>query len=326
MIESGTMSKKSETYYYLRDAVGAAIMSLADENSRVVFVSANVMSSCRVLGSVEKYPKRSFNVGIAEQNMISFSAGLAREGLLPFAFTMAPFMSMRACEQVRTDVAYNNLNVRMIAPYAGVSGGISGATHWAIEDCAIMSGIPGMTILEPCDPIQAKKMIEATIDYVGPIYMRIGIEGVTSIYSEKYDYQIGKADILSYGNDGAYICSGVIVKYALQASERIYKETGKKITVIDMHTVKPIDVEAVSIAARTGNVIVAQDHNIIGGLGNLVASVIMEKGYKCNYKTIGIPDKFVVMAHAPFLYHKYGLDADGLYNSMKNMLFPGKNI
>lgn len=314
------MNRNSEKVFYLRDAVGAAVMSIADDNDQVVFVSANVMSSCRVLESVNKFPKRAFNVGIAEQNMISFSAGLAREGLIPFAFTMAPFMSMRACEQVRTDIAYNNLNVKMIAPYAGVSGGISGATHWSIEDCAIMSGIPEMTILEPSDSVQAKKMIEASADYKGPIYMRIGIEPVPAIYSEEYDYRIGKADILVEGDAGAYICSGIIVKYAIEASKRIYSETGKKIMVVDMHTIKPIDQQVVCRAAQTGNVIVAQDHNIVGGLGYTVASVIAEAGIGVNYKILGIPDKFVVMAHAPFLYHKYGLDADGLYISMIRML------
>lgn len=305
---------------YLRDAVKNAVMSLIDEENKIVFVSADVMSSCRILEAMKKYPQRVFNVGIAEQNMMSFSAGLAKEGLIPFVFTMAPFMSMRACEQVRTDVAYNHLNVKMIAPYAGVSGGISGATHWAIEDCAIMSAIPGIAILEPCDATQTKKMIESSAKYEGPVYMRIGIEGVPDIYTDEYDYHIGKANVVNEGQAGAYICSGITVKYALQAAERIYKEYGKRIMVIDMHTIKPIDVEAVSIAAGTGNVIVAQDHNIVGGLGNMIAMVIAEKGYACKFKVIGIPDKFVMMGHAPFLYHKYGIDAEGLYISMKDML------
>ena len=319
IIKNGIIDSNFEKFY-LRDAIGSAIMTLASINESVCFVSANVMSSCRVLNSVEKYPERAFNVGISEQEMVSFSAGLAREGLLPFVFTMAPFMSMRACEQVRTDVAYNNLKVRMVAPYAGVSGGISGATHWAIEDCAIMRGIPGITILEPSDPFQAKRMIEASVDYPGPIYIRIGIEPVPQIYSENSSYEIGKANIVIDGSEGAFICSGVLVKYAVMAAQRILEETGEKIMVVDMHTIKPIDRVAVCKAASTGKIVVAQDHNIVGGLGDAIASVLVAEGLCPKYKVIGIPDRFVVMAHAPFLYHKYGMDEDGMYFAMKELL------
>ncbi len=305
---------------YLRDAVGNAILNIGEKNKKIVLVSANVMSSCRVREAIDKYPERVFEVGIAEQDMISFAAGLSKEGFNVYTFTMAPFMSMRACEQVRTDISYNNLNVKMIAPYAGVSGGISGATHWAIEDCAIMSGIPGITILEPSDPLQAKMMIEETENYQGAIYMRIGIEPVFHIYNDNYNYQIGKADYVRNGEDGTFICSGVTVKYAIEAADRIRVEYGKNIRVIDMHTIKPIDKDAVIKAIRTENIIVAQDHNVVGGLGYMVANVIAESGCGVNFKILGIPDEFVTMAHAQFLYHKYGYDADGMYWEMKKML------
>lgn len=310
------VSEKENKIFYLRDEVAKAVLEIGERNNRVVFVSANVMSSCRVGDSKNKFGNRAFEVGIAEQTMVSFAAGLAREGLKPYVFTMAPFMSMRACEQVRTDVAYNNLDVKMFAPYAGVSGGISGATHWAIEDCAIMSGIPNITVLEPSDPIQAQKMVQATEHWEGPIYMRIGIEGVPQIYTDEYDYKIGKADTVLEGNDGAFICSGVTVKYAIEAATRINKMYGKKIMVIDMHTIKPIDKDAILRAIKTNNVVVAQDHNIVGGLGSMVASVIAQSGCSTNYKVLGIPDEFVVMGHAPFLYNKYAYDSDGLFNAM----------
>lgn len=306
--------------FYLRDEVANAVLDLGEQNNRVVFVSANVMSSCRVGDSKKRFPDRVFEVGIAEQTMVSFAAGLAKEGLKPYIFTMAPFMSMRACEQVRTDVAYNKLDVKMFAPYAGVSGGISGATHWAIEDCAIMGGIPKITILEPSDPVQAQKMVLATETWDGPVYMRIGIEGVPQIYSDDYDFKIGKADTIIDGEDGTFICSGVTVKYAIEASSRILKECGKKIRVIDMHTIKPIDRDAVLKAAKTNNVVVAQDHNTIGGLGSMVASVIVESGCQTRFKVLGIPDDFVVMGHAPYLYHKYAYDSEGLYVAMCELL------
>lgn len=302
--------------FFLRDVIGQSVLELADSNEKICFVSANVMSSCRVFKALEKFPKRSFCVGIAEQEMIAFSAGLAREGFVPFAFTMAPFMSMRACEQVRTDLAYNRLNVKMIAPYAGVSGGISGATHWALEDCAIMRGIPGITVLEPCDPVQAGKMVEASMNMEGPVYIRVGIESVPSIYNDDYKYNIGKANIVRSGEDGTFICSGVLVKYAIIAANEIFKETGKQIRVVDMHTIKPIDVDVVVSAAKTKRIVVAQDHNIVGGLGEAIATVIASTGLVTNFKIVGIPDRFIVMAHAPFLYEKYGMDAKGLKQSM----------
>lgn len=313
-------SRENSKLYYLRDVVGNAVIDIGTKNEKVVVVSANVMSSSRVGDSVNKFPQRAFNVGIAEQDMISFAAGLAKESLIPYAFTMAPFMSMRACEQVRTDVAYNHLNVRMFASYAGVSGGISGATHWGIEDCSIMTGMPGMVVLEPCDPVQAKKMVEASLSYEGPIYMRIGIEPVKKVYDDSYEYTIGKAQYVKKGNDGAFVCSGITVKYALEAAKRLKEDYDLDIMVLDMHTIKPIDEEAILEASKTGNIIVAQDHNIVGGLGSMVSMVLSQKGVGINFKILGLPDEFVTMAHAPFLYHKYGYDLEGLYLEMKKMV------
>ena len=250
----------------LRDTIGKHICQLGKDCDKVVVVNADLAGTCRNTSFVTGFPGRSFNVGIAEQNLVSFSAGLAHEGFIPFAFTMAPFMSMRACEQCRTDVAYANLKVRLIATYAGVSGRISGATHWAIEDCGIMTSIPNMLVLEPSDPLQAQKMLDASLSYVGPIYMRSSVEPVISIYKNDYDYQFGRADTVAEGDDGAIICSGVVVQYALEASNMVFKATHKKIRVVDMHTIKPIDRKAVEDACKTGFVIVAQDHNVYGGL------------------------------------------------------------
>ncbi len=308
---------------FLRDAIGEAMLSFGERNDKVVAVSADVMASCRVASFFGNFPERSFNTGIAEQEMISFSAGLAREGFIVYAFTMGPFMSMRACEQVRTDVAYNNLNVRMVSTYSGVSGGISGATHWALEDCAIMNGIPGMTILEPCDYNQTLKMMETTLDYTGAVYIRVSIEPVRKLYDERYTYQIGKANCLMDGDQGAFICSGVTVQYAVEAATLLRKKDGIYVKVIDMHTVKPIDRESVMQAAKTKNIIVAQDHNIYGGLGQNVAAVLAEEGIGINFKSIGIPDRFVAMAHAPYLYHEFGYDPDGLYKAMRDMIIIG---
>lgn len=304
---------------FLRDVVGNFLVQLGEIDDRVVVVNADLMGTSRNRSFVERFPERSFNVGIAEQNMMSFSAGLAHEGFVPYTNSMAPFTTMRACEQCRTDIAYGNLNVRLLGTYSGVSGGISGATHWAIEDCGIMTAIPNMTVLEPCDAVQAKKMLLQSLDYRGPIYMRISVEPQMDLYEKDDDFAIGKAVILKNGDDGAFICSGVTVQYAVQASEEINARYGKHIQVIDMHTIKPIDAEAIQNAAQTGRIVVAQDHNVIGGLGSMVAMVLSTSGVAVKFRVLGIGDRFESMAHAPYLYHEFGYDADGLVKTMMEL-------
>lgn len=305
---------------FLRNVMGAYMTELGDKSERIVVVNADLMGTCRNSGFVQKYPERSFNVGIAEQNLVSFAAGMAHEGFMPYAFSMSPFLTMRACEQCRTDVAYGNLNVRLIGTYAGVSGGISGATHWALEDCAIMIGTPGMTVLEPSDGVQACKMLDATLSYEGPIYIRSSVEPTCEIYNEDTPYEIGKAAIPLQGGDGAFICSGITVKYALRAAERIREKTGKQIRVVDMHTIKPIDRRAVMDAAATGRIVVAQDHNIVGGLGYAVAAVLAQENIAVPFINLGFPDRFVSMAHAPYLYREFGYDDVGLEMSIMRLM------
>ena len=304
----------------VRDVAGKYISRLGEKSDKVVVVNADLSGTSRNRGFCEEFPDRSFNVGIAEQDLVSFSAGLAHEGFMPYAFTMAPFISMRACEQCRTDVAYGHLNVRLIGNYAGYSSGVSGATHCALEDCAIMGSMAGMMVLEPGDPYQVCKMLEATLTWDGPVYIRSGIEAIKPIYEKEYDYQIGKAIIAREGNDGAFICSGIVVQFAMEAAARIKEELGADIRVIDMHTIKPIDEEAVKDAARTGRVIAAQDHNIIGGLGYYAAAVLAQSGISTQYRILGCPDHFVPIATAPYLFHVNEYDTDGLVKNMKEML------
>ena len=306
----------TEQKYFLRDVVGGYLKTLGEKDSRTVLVNADLMGTCRNRSFAEAFPERSFNVGIAEQDMVSFAAGLAHEGFKPYAFSMAPFISMRACEQVRTDVAYENLDVTLAAPYAGLSGGISGATHWSIEDCGIMTSFPNMTVLEPCDPVQAQRMMDFTLEHTGPVYLRISVEPVYSIYPEDYTFTPGKGYTIREGSDGAFICSGVTVKYAVLAAEILEKQHGISVKVIDMPSIKPVDHEAVIAAAGTGAVIAAQDHNVIGGLGQAAGNVIAGSGIGTRFRTVGISDTFVSMAHAEYLYHHFGYDTEGLVRSM----------
>ena len=310
----------SSDKYFLRNVIGEHMSALGKKNEKVVLVNADLAGTCRNAAFGRLFPKRAFNVGIAEQNLVSFAAGLACEGLLPYAFSMAPFLSMRACEQVRTDIAYGNRNVRLIGVYAGVSGGISGATHWAIEDVGIMTSIPGISVMEVSDPQIATRMLDYSLEHDGPIYIRCGVEPVVSLYDENVQIKAGGSNIVKAGNDGTILCSGVIVQYAVEATERIDHKNGKKIGVIDMYSIKPIDREAVMHAADTQNIVVAQDHNVTSGLCSIVSTILAEEGAKTRLKLLGIPDRFFPMAHAPYLYHEFGLDADGLERAMSELV------
>ncbi len=305
---------------WVREVMGNYMVTLAEKNENVVAISADLFRSCRMESFMAKYPDRLYNTGIAEQNMVGFATGLAHEGFMPYAFSMSSFLTMRACEQCRTDVAYGNLNVRLMGVYAGLSGGLSGATHWSFEDCAIMASFPNMTVLEPSDGFQVRKMMDASLIHNGPIYMRVSVVPSYDIYDENYEYQIGKASVPVNGDDGTIICSGVVVQYAIEAAEEILSETGKKIRVVDMHTIKPIDKQAICDAAKTGRILVAQDHTVIGGLGYQVASVIATERLDTKFKILGMKDKFVPMARPDFLYNMFGYDKEGLKKHMLTML------
>ena len=304
----------------LRDVVGAYMLRLAEIDDRVIVVNADLSGTCRTRDFVKKYPERAFNVGIAEQNMVSFSAGLAHEGFIPYAFSMASFISMRACEQCRTDVAYGNLPVRLVATYSGCSGGISGPTHWALEDCGIMCSIPNMTVLEPCDAIQAERMLDFSLSFEKPMYIRTSILESRDIYHEDYNFVYGKANVPREGKDASFICSGVTVQYAIEASDLLKNNFGVDIKVIDMHTIKPIDKNVIVEAAHMGPVLIAHDHNTIGGLGSQVARVISESGTSTKFKILGVLDKFVPCSHAEYLYSLFEYDVDGLYKNMAKLL------
>lgn len=305
------------TQSLLRNEIGSYMTILGENNPKVIVINADLSGTCRNREFGKLYPERQFNVGIAEQNAVSFAAGLAHEGFIPYTFSMAPFLTMRACEQCRSDVAYANLPVRLIGVYAGVSGGISGATHWALEDCGIMTAICGMTVLEPCDTHQAKRMLDLSLNYSGPLYIRSSVEPVRDIYPKDITIQIGGSIEIMPGSDATILCSGVTVQFAIDAAMQLKTENNLSVRVVDMYSIKPIDRKAVISAAQTGNVLVVQDHNIIGGLGSMVATTIAEENLNTNFRMLGITDQFVPMAHANYLYHVFEMDVAGL---KKNIL------
>jgi transketolase len=266
------------------------------------------------------YPDRFIEVGIAEADLVGIAAGLALDGNIPFAQAFGPFLSMRATDQIHTDVAYNNVPVRLVGTHGGLSSS-AGPTHNTIADFAIMSGIPNMAVVAPADANQCFKLIEASITYQGPIYIRIsrGIEPV--VYANlDYDFTIGKAVVAKEGSDATVIGAGVGVLNSLKAALELEAQ-GINIRVLDMHTIKPLDYEAVLKAAReTGIIVTVEDHNILGGLGSAVAKAVLESGIPCKFKGLGIPDVFPAYGEPQALYTYYGYDSEGVKKQIKSMI------
>lgn len=303
-----------------KEAIGKAMLRLGEADERVVVVNADLSRSSCMDEFAERFPERCFNVGIAEQQMVSFAAGLATEGFIPFCFTFGPFLSMRAIEQVRTDVCYGNLPVRFVGANAGYSAGVMGATHCALEDVGILCSISNMTLAEGADPWEAGRILEASLALDGPLYLRTNREAQGRVCEEAESFEFGRAKVLRDGSDGAIIASGVVVEQALAAAERLSLETGAEVRVVNMPTIRPLDERAVLDAAATGRVVVAQDANIRGGLGYQVAAVLAQAGVACKFKMLGAPDEFVPIATPAYLYHKNGYDADGLASAMTELL------
>jgi len=302
-----------------KEIYGKVLVEMGRQYDNIVVMSADLVRSNNIKKFEDEFPDRTINVGIAEQNLFGIAAGLALEGKMPFASTMATFASMRACEQIRTDIAYGNLNVRIIATNSGLTCG-GGPTHAGQEDIAILRAMPNMTVISPGDPNQIGKVIKASIDHKGPIYIRIGRSGEPIIYQEDYRYEIGKSITVKEGRDITLIACGVMVSFSLFAAQMLQKD-GISARVIDMHTIKPIDREAiVKSAGDTGVIVTVEDHNITGGLGSAVAEVIADNRLCCGFKRIGIPDIYCAVGGPDELYAKYGMDVKGICSAVKGLL------
>jgi transketolase len=261
-----------------------------------------------------KYPDRFFDVGVAESNMIGIAAGLALSGKQVYCYSIVPFLIMRAFEQIRIDVAYHNVNVKLIGVGGGISYGMEGYTHFGIEDFVLMRSLPNMTVVAPADPMEAKQIAKISCEYKGPMYIRLGKNGEKPIYKSIPDVQLGKAIKLHDGKDIAIFAIGHMVHVGLLVADMLKKRDISP-TLVNVHTLKPLDVETVLKIADTHNVIFSlEEHVINGGLGSALAEVLSEKAYSGLFRRVAIPEIIKgTIGHADYLRDIYGLSPDKVY-------------
>lgn len=303
-----------------RESYGAALVELGRENENIVVLDADLAASTKTGMFKKAFPARHFDCGIAEGNMMSIAAGLAAAGKIPFASSFAMFAAGRAFEQVRNSIGYPHLNVKIGATHAGISVGEDGATHQCNEDIGLMRTIPGMVIINPADDVSARAAVHAAAKHNGPVYLRFGRLGVPVIYDEAtYQFEIGKAGLLREGTDITIIATGLMVERALNAAEML-EQQGIHARVLDMHTIKPIDREAVLKAAReTKGIVTAEEHSVIGGLYSAVCEVVCGEA-PCKVAPVAVMDEFGQSGPAVDLLELYGLNAENIVKKAVSLL------
>ena len=303
-----------------RESYGNALVELGKEHQDIVVLDADLAAATKTGVFKKAFPERHIDCGIAECNMMGVAAGISTTGIIPFASSFAMFAAGRAFEQIRNSIAYPQLNVKIGATHAGISVGEDGATHQCNEDIALMRAIPNMVILNPSDDIEAKAAVKAAYEYQGPVYLRFGRLAVPVINDNpEYKFEIGKAITLKQGKDVTIIASGLTVSEALDAAKLLEKD-GIDAAVINMHTIKPLDEQAVISAAKnTSKIVTVEEHSVIGGLGSAICDVVAEKA-PAKVLKIGINDVFGESGAATELIKKYGLDSESIYHKVKEFL------
>jgi transketolase len=298
-----------------REAYGEELFRMAEEGMDFVFTyTDNVAPSSSAGKLLKKYPERCFNFGIAEPNQVGASAGLALSGEIVYSQVFGPFLSLRAA-------AYNDVNVRLIGTHAGVTAG-GGPTHNCIADLALYHAIPNLTVVVPADAAQCCKVIRRSFTFDGPMVIRIDRGGSPNVYADDdYEFEIGKAIETLPGTDLTIISAGSSVYWSLMGAKKLKEKYGISARVIDMHTVKPIDVDMILKCAReTGSIFTVEEHSINGGLGSTVAEVLCEAGFCGKFKRIGLPDKFAVLGDPDEIYKFYGMDPDGIAKTISDAM------
>lgn len=301
------MAKRSMRHEYAK-----YLVELGAKYPQIFALEGDLKESTQSIQFQQAYPDRYTDCGIAEQNMVGVAAGLALAGKIPFVHSFACFISMRACEQVRTTVAYPRLNVKFVVSHGGISPGTAGTTHHAIEDIAIMRAIPNMTVFVPGDVRELLQCIDAALAIAGPVYVRLGAGDAEDVYSENDSFEVGKATILRKGDDATIITTGTMVHEGVTAADILRKEHAIKARVLQMASVKPIDREAIIHAAReTRRIVTVEEHTILGGLGGAVAEIVAETGGATVIR-IGIRDRFCGIGSAACLMQEEGLSVENI--------------
>ncbi|WP_418455177.1 transketolase family protein [Allofournierella sp.] len=304
-----------------RESYGRTLAQLGAEDDRIVVLDADLAESTKTCVFQKAFPERHFDCGIAEANMVSIAAGLAASGMIPFVSSFAMFAAGRAYEQIRNSVGYPHLNVKICASHAGISVGEDGATHQCNEDIALMRNIPGMVVVNPADDTEACLAVRAFAAYEGPAYMRLGRLAVPVINDPaSYRFELGRAVTLREGTDATIAATGLMVARALEAAELLASE-GIQVRLLNVHTLKPIDEEALCAAAReTGGIVTAEEHSVIGGLYSAVCEALLKNGAGCRVLPVAVMDEFGQSGPAEELLTLYGLTAEHIAARVRQLL------
>ena len=302
-----------------RQAYGEVLVELGHEMENLVVMDADLSKSTMTAEFGKVFPERFINMGIAEQNLYGAATGMAISGKVVCASTFAMFATGRAFEIVRNSIGYTRANVKICATHAGITVGEDGASHQTFEDMALMRTIPGMTVVNPCDCVSAKKLIRQAVAMDGPVYVRLGRAPVPNFYQEDDDIQLGKGKCIREGKDLTVIATGIMVSEAMMAAERLQEE-GLDVRVVDINTIKPIDRDIIIKAAKeTGRIVTAEEHSVIGGLGSAVAEVVVRE-CPVAMEMVGQLDTFGESGKPDQLKEKYGMDAEAVIRACRKIM------
>jgi transketolase len=301
-----------------REGFGDEIVKLGKENKDIYVIDVDIAKSCKTINFSKQLPNQHINVGIAEQNAAGIAAGLATTGKIPFVSTYAVFGSLRMAEQIRQEICYPNLNVKIACSHGGLTPANDGGSHQAIEDMGVLRSFPNMTVIMGADYYSTRKLVEQASKIYGPVFLRFTRDTVPMIYNENEEFIIGKAKQLKQGKDIAIIANGDTVRLALEAARELEKE-GISVKLLDMHTIKPLDRDAVVECLDLGNIITVEDHNILNGLGSAVCEVVAEEG-RGRVTRIGVQDQFGQSAPYEKLLELNGITVENIVQTAKRML------
>lgn len=303
----------------MREIFAELLIQHAEADERICYLEADLMLASGTGVFKKRFPERTINVGVAEANMIGVAAGISTLGMIPFTHSFTPFATRRCCDQVTLSVSYAKSNVKMVGSDPGITAMLNGGTHMSMEDVAIMRNIPGMVIVEPIDGVQLASLFPQIISHQGPVYIRLLRREAPVVYAEGETFELGKAKVIKRGHDVSIFASGIMVNEAVKA-EKMLAEEGIYASVIDIHTIKPLDTTVIIEEAKlTGAVVTAENHTIINGLGSAVSEVLSDN-YPVPVKRVGVKDHFGEVGMQDFLAEKYGLTAKDIVNACKEAI------